>query len=655
MPQRLTPLEVSLLVLDTAHAPAHVATVDIFEAQPDGLDYERLIALISDRIAYVPRYRQRVRDVPARLAAPIWVDDESFDLTFHVRRSALPRPGTMEQLREFVGRVVARRMDRSRPLWEMYVVEGLEGNRFAVVAKTHLTLVDGVDNVDIGQVLLDARVDPGFEFETNEWRPVPEPGAAELIVGALWESAQDPLLAWQNLQGVATGALGVAVAAGEAMGGVGSTVVGLIENALLGSRPRSSSPLSGFVSEQRRVALVSIPLADLKAVRDEHNHTINDVILAVVTGALRSWLLTRGESVPTGRELTALVPMSVTEDDGEPTSLGSRVAPHVQPLPIGEPNALMRLHQVAFATQAHKETGRAVDARTLSDIAGFAPATLHALGVRVSNDILRRQHDVLVTNVPGPQLTLYAAGERLVASYPVLPLEGGHLLAIGVTSYDGHVFLGLTADRDAVSDLDVLAQCLGDAVDELLDTTVRARSQRQPTRKASAAARKAAASKAAARQEARRTSGQRRAAMRNLASRAVELGTNATKAPATKRAASPSSTARKLPTTAAPTGTGETTAKKVAPSKKPSTTTKSTAAKKTAPAKKTATTKTAPAKKAATAKTTSGTSKAATAKKTTTGTPARKTPAKKATTKKTATSRSTAAKSAGSTSSGEAS
>ncbi|MFT4166265.1 MAG: wax ester/triacylglycerol synthase family O-acyltransferase [Microlunatus sp.] len=609
MPQRLTPLEVSLLVLDTAHAPAHVATVDIFEAQPDGLDYERLIALISDRIAYVPRYRQRVRDVPARLAAPIWVDDESFDLTFHVRRSALPRPGTMEQLREFVGRVVARRMDRSRPLWEMYVVEGLEGNRFAVVAKTHLTLVDGVDNVDIGQVLLDAQVDPGFEFETNEWRPVPEPGAAELIVGALWESAQDPLLAWQNLQGVATSALGVAVAAGEAMGGVGSTVVGLIENALLGSRPRSSSPLSGFVSEQRRVALVSIPLADLKAVRDEHNHTINDVILAVVTGALRSWLLTRGESIPTGRELTALVPMSVTEDDGEPTSLGSRVAPHVQPLPIGEPNALMRLHQVAFATQAHKETGRAVDARTLSDIAGFAPATLHALGVRVSNDVLRRQHDVLVTNVPGPQLTLFAAGERLVASYPVLPLEGGHLLAIGITSYDGQVFLGLTADRDAVSDLDVLAQCLDDAVDELLDTTVRSRSQRQPTRKASAAARKAAASKAAARQEARRTSGQRRAAMRNLASRAVELGTNATKAPAAKRAAaSPSSTARKLPTTGAPAGAGETTGKTAA-SEKPAAATKSAAAKKATTAKKTA------------AKTT--------AKRTTTATSAKKAPAKK--------------------------
>jgi diacylglycerol O-acyltransferase len=613
MPQRLTPLEVSLLVLDTAHAPAHVATVDIFDGQPDGLDYERLIALIRERIAYVPRYRQRVRDVPARLAAPVWVDDEGFDLTFHVRRSALPRPGTMEQLREFVGRVVARRMDRSRPLWEMYVVEGLEGDRFAVVAKTHLTLVDGVDNVDIGQVLLDGRPEP--ELGTPEaWRPVPEPGAAELVAGALWESAQDPLLAWQNLQGVATGALGVAVAVGEAVGGVGGTVVELVEDALIGSRPRSKSPLAGVVSEQRRVALVAVPLAELKAVRDEHDHTINDVVLAAVAGALRSWLLTRGESVPTGRELTALVPMSVTEDDGEPTSLGSQVAPHLQPLPIGEPNALMRLHQVAYATQAHKDTGRAIDARSLSDIAGFAPTTLHALGVRVSNEVLRRQHDVLVTNVPGPQMPLYAAGERLVASYPVLPLGAGHLLAIGVTSYHGQVFFGLTADRDAVGDLDVLAQCLDDAVEELLDTTVRARSLRQPTRKASAAAKKAAASKAAARQEARRGSGQRRAAMRNLATRAVELGTNATRVPGAKRTAPGAgpSTARKLPTTApgppakqAPTTeapatkapTTKTPATKTPATKTPATKTPATKTPATkTPAKKTPATKT-PAKK----------------------------------------------------------
>ena len=538
MPQRLTPLEVSLLALDTAHTPGHVGTVDIFEAGPDGLDYERLIGLIRDRISYVPRYRQRVRGVPARLAGPVWVDDESFDLTFHVRRSALPRPGTMEQLREFVGRVLSRRLDRSRPLWEMYVVEGLEHNRFALVAKSHLALVDGVDTVDIGQVLLDSGAE-SQHLGGESWQPRPEPSGLELVVGALWESAQDPALAMQNLRGALTGALGVAIAVGEAVGGVGGALGELASDALRGGRPPARSPLAGPVSEQRRVATVQAPLADFKAVRSEHAHTINDVVLAVISGGLRSWLLTRGESLSPGSAVTALVPMSVTEDDGVPTSLGSQVAPHLHRLPIGEPNALMRLHQVAYATQAFKDTGRSIAARSLADIAGFAPTTLHALGVRVAAEVVRKQHDLVVTNVPGPQVPLYAAGERMVASYPVLPLAAGHLLAVGVTSYNGEVFIGLTSDRDGLSDLDVLAQCLADALEELLDTTVRGATLRQPTRKASPAAKRAAAKKAEARQEtARKAAAQKRAAVRSLATRAATAA-KSTARPATPQAPAP--------------------------------------------------------------------------------------------------------------------
>jgi diacylglycerol O-acyltransferase / wax synthase len=542
MPQRLTPLEVSLLALDTAHTPGHVGTVDIFDAGPDGLDYERLIALIRERIAFVPRYRQRVRDIPARLSGPVWVDDESFDLTFHVRRSALPRPGSLVQLREFVGRVLARRLDRSRPLWEMYLVEGLEDDRFALVAKSHLCLVDGIDNVEIGQVLLDStshpHAIPGVGAEVNSWHPAPEPSSLELLAAALLESAQDPTLALQNVRGALASALGVAVAVGEAVGGIGGALSELAADALLGQRPAADSPLAGVVSEQRRFATVVASLSDLKAVRREHHHTINDVVLAMISGGLRSWLLTRGESIRSGSSLTALVPMSVTEDDGEPTSLGSQVAPHLQSLPIGEPNPLMRLHQVAYDTQAHKDSGRAVAARSLADIAGFAPTTLHALGVRTSTEVVRKQRDLVVTNVPGPQLPLFAAGVRLVASYPVLPLSAGHLLAIGVTSYDGEIFFGLNADRDAISDLDVLAQCLREALDELLDTTVRATTVRQPTRKAPAEARRAAAKKAAARQEAvRKATGQKRTAVRNLVSRAAELGSSPPTPPAAKTAA----------------------------------------------------------------------------------------------------------------------
>ena len=529
MPQRLTPLEVSLLALDTAHTPGHVGTVDVFDAGPDDFDYERLIALIRERIAFVPRYRQRVRGIPAQLAGPVWVDDESFDLTFHVRRSALPRPGTLAQLREFVGRVLARRLDRSRPLWEIYLVEGLEDSRFALVAKSHLCLVDGIDNVEIGQVLLDStsrpHAIPGSGADAEIWHPVPEPSSLELLAGALLESAQDPGMALQNLRGALASALGVAVAVGEVVGGIGGALGELAGDALRGQRPVAGSPLAGPVSEQRRFATVRASLSDLRAVRQEHHHTINDVVLAMISGGLRSWLLTRGESIRSGSSLTALVPMSVTEDDGELTSLGSQVAPHLQSLPVGEPNPLMRLHQVAYDTQAHKDSGRAVAARSLADIAGFAPTTLHALGVRTSTEVVRKQHDLVITNVPGPQVPLFAAGAQLIASYPVLPLSAGHLLAIGVTSYDGEVFFGLNADRDAISDLDVLAQCLLDALEELLDTAVRGTAVRQPTRKAPAAARRAAAKKAAARQEAaRKAAAQKRAAVRNLVSRAAELG-----------------------------------------------------------------------------------------------------------------------------------
>ncbi len=536
MPQRLTPLEVSLLALDTAHTPGHVGAVHIFDPGPDGFEYERLIALIRERLAFVPRYRQRVRGIPARLAAPVWVDDEKFDLTFHVRRSALPRPGNLVQLQEFVGRVLARRLDRSRPLWEIYLVEGLEDDRFALLAKSHLCLVDGIDTVEIGQVLLDSTARshaiPGVGADEDAWHPIPEPSSLELVAGALWESAQDPAIAIENVRGVLTNALGVAVAVGEAVGGVVGALGELAADALGAGRPASDSPLTGLVSEQRRFATVVASLTDLKAVRQEHHHTINDVVLAMIAGGLRSWLLTRGESIIPGSSLTAVVPMSVTEDDGEPTSLGSQVAPHLQRLPIGEPNALMRLHQVAYDTQAHKDSGRAVAARSLADIAGFAPTTLHALGVRTSTEVIRKQHDLLITNVPGPQVALYAAGTQLVASYPFLPLSAGHVLAIGVTSYDGEIFVGLTSDRDAISDLDMLAQCLLDSLDELLDTTVRATNVRQPTRKASASARRSAASKAAARQEAaRKAAGMKRAAVRNLVARASELGSGATAPP----------------------------------------------------------------------------------------------------------------------------
>ena len=473
MPERLTPLEVSLLALDTLRTPAHVGTVAVLEPAPDGgIDHDRLRAVIAGRLPYVPRYRQRVLTVPGRLAGPVWVDDEDFDLSFHVRPAALPRPGTPEQLRELVAQVMARRLDRSRPLWEVYVVEGLEGGRVALVEKSHLALVDGDDTVDLAQVLLDAEPGPVAEGAPPGWNPALEPSPTDLVVGALWESAQDPTRAVANLRGLVVGALGVAVTVGEVVGGtVGAGLGALAEDALRGGRPPAGSPLAGPVSARRRFGTLRVPLADLQTVHTAHGATVNDVVLAVVAGGLRSWLLTRGELRGSRTTLRALVPRTVLEDVGGRSSLGVQVAPLLQPLPVGEADPLVRLHQVADGSKAHRDSGRAVDARTLTDIAGFAPATLHTLGARASAETVRRPHDLLVTNVPGPQLPLHAAGGRLSATYPVVPLETGHLLAVGVTSYDGEVFFGLTADREAVGDLDVLLQGLEDALAELLYTT----------------------------------------------------------------------------------------------------------------------------------------------------------------------------------------
>lgn len=467
MPTRLTPLEQTTLALDTTRTPAIVGSVDVFDPGPAGFDYERLIGLIRERISYVPRYRQRVLGVPGRLADPVWVDDSDFDLTYHVRRSALPRPGNRQQLREFVGRVICRRLDRSRPLWELYLVEGLEHDRIALVSKTHPGLVDGIDTVALGQVLLDNEPDEPAGT-TDAWHPLPEPGPVELLAGAVTESIADPTRPFANLQHALTDAFGLAVAVSEVVG-FGGPMSDLAADAVRGTRAPHRTPLSGSVSEQRRVTVISADLDDFRAVRADHDHTVNDVLLAVITGGLRSWLLTRGEAVDSTAALTALAPMSVTEEDGAPTSLGSRVEPRLIRLPVGEPNAVVRLHQVAYGTRAHKDSGRAVAAREIARLAGFAPGTLHALGVRAVGDLTRRPYDLLITNAPGPQTPVYLSGAPMVASFPVMPLANGHLLSIGATSYDGRVFIGLNADRDAFRDLDVLAQCLGDALEELRD------------------------------------------------------------------------------------------------------------------------------------------------------------------------------------------
>jgi len=461
MSERLRPRDLAVLAGESVTAPQHNATVEIFDPGDSGFDYGQLVELVGDRISFVPRYRQKVAAVPGRLANPVWVDDPDFDLGYHVRRSALPRPGTGDQLRELVARIISRPLDRHRPLWEVYFVEGLEDGRVAVLSKSHQVLVDGVHTVDLAQVLLDRSPEPR-PFHHDDWQPLSAPTQTGLLADAVQDAITQPATVLDTARASFDSALRTADAI--------ASRAGVIAGALANRRPAGDHPLGGSLSQQRRLVTVRTELADYLDVRAEHGGTVNDAILATITGALRGWLLARSESMSGLKHIRTVVPVSVVDRELETTSLGSPIMAYLVDLPVGETSPVVRLHQVSYAFQAHKDTGRAVAANRLAGIAGFAPSTFHAIGARVAAEEVRRGYQLSVTNVPGPQSPLYAAGARMLETYPVHPLLPGHALAIGVTSYDGHVFYGITADRDLVPDADVLGQCVPEALDELLDT-----------------------------------------------------------------------------------------------------------------------------------------------------------------------------------------
>jgi WS/DGAT/MGAT family acyltransferase len=462
MVDRLSPLDVSFLYLEEPTTPMHVGGVVLFQAPEGGFDHDRLVSLIEARIALVPRYRQKVRWVPGRIANPVWVDDEEFDVGYHVRRSALPRPGTDAQLRDLVGRIMARPLDRNRPLWEMYLVEGLSGGRFAILTKTHHAMVDGAGAIDIGQVILDVTPEPQ-PAASVDWTPRREPSDVDLLAGAVTEVLRSPGAAIDALR---SGAVDVRETAER----FGRRALGLASAAVTMARPPSANPLNAPIGEARRFGMTSMSLDDFKAIRRLHGGTVNDVVLAVVSGALREWMMTRGESVSSRTQVRALVPVSVRGgDDGA----GNHIAAFLVDLPVGEPQAVVRLHRISYEMEQLKSTGQMVGAQALVGIAGFAPPTLHSLGARTANGWSRRMFNLVVTNVPGPQFPLYAGGALMLGAYPVVPLAKGQAVAIGLTSYDGGVYFGLNADRDAMTDVDVLAECLETSLQALLDTVPR--------------------------------------------------------------------------------------------------------------------------------------------------------------------------------------
>ncbi len=462
-PPRLSAVDASFLYLERPRTPMHVGAVGVFATPDGGFDYDHLVETVERRLATVPRYRQRVRHVPGELARPVWVDDSDFDIAFHVRRSALPRPGTVEQLTELVARLMSRPLDPDRPLWEMYLVEGLADGRFAVITKTHQAMVDGITTIDIGQVLLDTTPAPA-QVPHQLWMPRPEPSDAQLVAQALADAVARPAELVDSVRH-ATG--DVAAGAARLLRGVGA-LVGTVAS---GGRLAPDSPLNVAVSTQRRFAVARGDLDAYRAVRDAHDCTVNDVVLAVVASALRTWLLSRGEPVTAASRVRAMVPLWTSAPDERPdTGADGRVLATLVDLPVGEPNPALRLQHVAHAMREHTAGNRSVRAGALARLGGHAPPTLHALGARAVSGISKRIFNLVVTNVPGPQVPLYAAGARMLEMFPVVPLVAGQGLAVGITSYDGALCFGLNGDRDALADLDVIAQTIDEALDELSTT-----------------------------------------------------------------------------------------------------------------------------------------------------------------------------------------
>ncbi len=465
MPHRLSALDASMLYLEGTSTPMHIGGVAIFRQPRSGFDYEKLVSLIERRLSLVPRYRQRVRYVPGHLARPVWTDDTDFDISHHVRLSALPKPGTGEQLTELVGRLMSRPLDHHRPLWEVYLVEGLARNRFALVTKTHHAMIDGIGAIEIGQVILDvsARQRDG---DHPLWMPEPEPGPLRLVTDAVAEVVHQPGALVDNVRS----AVGDVTAT---MNKVAGAVSGVLSAVTTAARPAPSSPLNVPITAERRFAVARASLADLRKVRAAHGGTVNNVVLAVIAGALRSWLMSRGEVVTSGTTVRAMAPLSVRDEatTNTPAGLaGGKVSAYLVDLAVGEPSPVVRLQHVAHAMKSRFDAGQPVAADALVRLGGFAPPTLHAMGARAASVFSQRIFNILVTNVPGPQVPLYAAGAKMLEMFPVVPLARNQAVAIGVTSYDGGVYFGLNADRAAMPDVTTLARMVEESVEELLAT-----------------------------------------------------------------------------------------------------------------------------------------------------------------------------------------
>src|SRR3954469_8628542 len=448
---RLTAVDASFLHQEGPTTHMHIGGIIVLDGPPP--PFEDLREHVRSRLPLVPRYRQKLAAPPLGLGRQLWIDDPAFNLDYHLRHSALPRPGGDDELRRLVGRVFAQRLDRTQPLWELGFVEGLAGGRSALVSKTHHALVDGISGVDLATVLFDLDAEPQRIGSADPWEPRPEPTGAQLAAASLRSAARVPFSGLGALGRVP----GELAAAREALEGLGEVF-------WVGLNPPPETPLNVRIGPHRRFEVAAARLSELKEIKDAFGGTVNDVVLAVVAGALQRWFHSRGLRTE-GLELRAAVPVSVRTAD-ERGALGNRLTQLVAPLPVGMRDPVLRLKRVSDAMEGIKESKQALGAEVIAGAQDFAPPTLLAQASRLN--FSTRFYNLLVTNVPGPQVPLYVLGRRVEAVFPVPFLAGDRALAVAVMSYDGGMGFGLLGDLDAMRDLVVVAKGIEDSLAELI-------------------------------------------------------------------------------------------------------------------------------------------------------------------------------------------
>src|SRR5271167_3896315 len=450
MPQRhldrLTPVDASFLHQEGPGSHMHIGGLTIAEGPPPAMD--EFLEQIRERLHLVPRYRHKLAFTVLDSGRPVWVDDPNFNLEYHVRHTALPTPGTWVQLQSLVARIFSQQLDRSKPLWEMWLIEGLKDDRFALITKTHHALIDGIAGVDLATVLFDlSREPPPIKHSGRAWQPHREPGTVELVAAGVRGALRAGLA-------LAEGAVEVITHPDHALATVREAAEGIGEIVWAGLNPAPETPLNVHIGPHRRFVGVADRLEDFKTVKDAFGGTVNDVVLAVVAGALRTFLISRGRHTE-GLELRALVPVSVRSEAEHHTG-GNRIVVMRGPLPVYIADPVERLRFVSQAMEGLKESKAALGAEVIAGVQNFAPPTILAQASRLN--FSTRLFNLIVTNVPGPQFPLYVLGREMLQAIPVAFLPENHSLAIAIMSYNGQMNFGLLGDFDALPDIDSIGE-----------------------------------------------------------------------------------------------------------------------------------------------------------------------------------------------------